>query len=75
MKTGMFRRILATPPPNTKFNENLIGNSRDHTCGRTYTAACFLAYFPYLENKIKVRLCDNHAVCVSVNPPYQLLNA
>jgi hypothetical protein len=34
----------------------------------------FLAYFPYFE-KIKVGLCDHHAVYVSVYPPYQLLNA
>jgi hypothetical protein len=25
--------------------------------------------------KIKVSLWDHHAVCLSVNPPYQLLNA
>jgi hypothetical protein len=28
----------------------------------------FLAYFPYFE-KIKLGLCDHHAVCVSVYPP------
>jgi hypothetical protein len=33
----------------------------------------FLAYFPYFE-KIKVGLWDHHAICVSVNPPYQLSN-
>jgi hypothetical protein len=34
----------------------------------------FLAYFPYFE-KMKVGLWYHHAVCVSVNPPCQLLNA
>jgi hypothetical protein len=34
----------------------------------------FSANFPYFE-KIKVGLCDLHAVCVSMYPPYQLLNA
>jgi hypothetical protein len=37
----------------------------------------FLAYYPYFE-KIKVGLCDHHAVCVSVlSPPphHQLWNA
>jgi hypothetical protein len=34
----------------------------------------FLVYFPYLE-KIEAGLCDLHAVCVSVYPLYQLLNA
>jgi hypothetical protein len=33
----------------------------------------FLACFPYFE-RIKVGLCDVHAVCVSVYPPYPLLN-
>jgi hypothetical protein len=31
-----------------------------------------LAYFPYFE-KQKVGLCDLHALCVSLCPPYQLL--
>jgi hypothetical protein len=32
----------------------------------------FLAYFHYFEKK--VGLCDYHAVCVCVYPPYKLLN-
>jgi hypothetical protein len=39
-----------------------------------YEFFSLLAYFPSFE-KIKVGLCDIHAVCVSVNPPYQLSNA
>jgi hypothetical protein len=32
------------------------------------TVTTLLAHFPYFD-KIKVGLCDLHAVCVSVNPP------
>jgi hypothetical protein len=35
----------------------------------------FLAHFPYFEKKKKVGLCYLHAVCVSVDAPYQILNA
>jgi hypothetical protein len=31
----------------------------------------FLAYFP----KVGLEICDLHAVCASVNPPYWLPNA
>jgi hypothetical protein len=32
----------------------------------------YLAYFPYFK-KMKVGLCDLHALCVSVHPPPTIL--
>jgi hypothetical protein len=51
---------------------NVASSELNALFGRIFVTT-YLNPFPYFE-KMKVSLWDHHAVCVSVNPPYQLLN-